>query len=198
MTSRPWDPKVSIRSNRDRALALAECLGIHIENRDAQDSWEWDGASMAMWDGGRARDARTLIHDMAHYLGATPRRRLRPEFGLGTGPGGGQPARCYISGFASDTEEAATCILACAMERLTGFDEDESNGGSTRSVGNPYDYYSLSAFGFKRKETQLLRKRRCLKALESVFGRDSVRREMSYVMRRIRSEYRKHEQRGDD
>lgn len=74
---------------------VADILGIALADRNANDSWVWDGQTLATWskyssyDGieERKRDFTDtwLLHEMGHWIVAKPWQRDLPEYGLAWG-----------------------------------------------------------------------------------------------------------------
>jgi hypothetical protein len=89
----------------------------------------WDGAVLTLdWipsqfvynDGSRGR-REWAIHEISHWLLATPEARAVPNYGLGTDPGGGGPSdedRSVLEGLKpSDIEELALIVDVVIMRR---------------------------------------------------------------------------------
>lgn len=97
-------------------LSLANKLGIPVSTRNPQDSYSWDGKTMAVNDW--KIPISNVLHDIAHWLVSTPERRLIPDFGLGTGPDSG----LFIKEFVSDPtiEEMQASCLGILYEKVLG------------------------------------------------------------------------------
>lgn len=92
---------------------LADHYGISLQWRSEGRSYSFDGRSIALLnkDGG-LRDVENIVHDIAHYIMASPSRRKYPEFGLGDSPDYGtkECARRVSLKFAVVEEELASLL----------------------------------------------------------------------------------------
>jgi hypothetical protein len=120
----------SERSARKAVLALASALGVPCSRRSCEGAYEWDGTSLATFaSGGERIDARSILHNVAHWVCATRVRRTRPEFGLGRSPArGANPfVKRLVPEALSDIEEVATSLVSIGLEyylQITGaYDE---------------------------------------------------------------------------
>jgi hypothetical protein len=103
---------------------LARKLGIPISDRRIDGTYAFDGRSIAMRTyRGEIRWTSDIVHDIAHYLVASKKRRLLPEFGLGLSPDGRAKSIVPVvtQGFAQREEERAS-ILGILIEKHMGFD----------------------------------------------------------------------------
>lgn len=58
---------------------------IKLENRRSSDSWTYNGDSIAIFRDTKRYTDHDILHEIGHYLAATPDQRLFPEFGLALG-----------------------------------------------------------------------------------------------------------------
>ncbi len=63
-----------------------------------------------------------LCHDLAHWLIASPDRRVLPDFGLGPGPDSCATAERNVNVSTAQLEESAASILGILIERHLGGD----------------------------------------------------------------------------
>ncbi len=63
------------------AIEWMKSCGFKFETRDFFHSYMWDGQTF-----NDNLPDRHILHDLAHWIVATPERRSVPEFGLGPGP----------------------------------------------------------------------------------------------------------------
>jgi hypothetical protein len=91
--------------HRRKALDLARACGMPIHPPEVRCRFNWDGTAL-----NGACEAYVILHEIAHFILATPARRRLVEFGLGPGP---------------DTVDRAAAERAAIVPRLTR-DEDEA------------------------------------------------------------------------
>jgi hypothetical protein len=77
------DRAVGEEAERHRlaALAVARCCGMAVHPPGTQCRFNWDGAAL-----NGATEAYVILHEIAHFILAPPRRRGVIDFGLGPGP----------------------------------------------------------------------------------------------------------------
>lgn len=93
---------------------LANSLGLTLRLRTVpDDEYQYDPKTRVLY----AESVGSLVHEIAHYLVATPRERKRPNFLLGSGPDGGLGCR-HISAAQRREEEAS--LLGILIERELG------------------------------------------------------------------------------
>jgi len=129
----------------------------------------------------KAFTTRELVHNAAHWLVATPRRRLMPEFGLGSSPANTKyKAPSRVPDKDTYTEEAAVCVVSCVIERLLDYEE----GGSEGAINE----YSLGCDGHLslRVLWALARRRGAFSVLRRVFGKTATRASAAFVLRAVR------------
>ena len=106
-------------AHRREALALARARGMPIHKPGTGTGFNWDGAAL---DGDT--EAYVILHEIAHFLLAPPKRRHLPDFGLGPGPDTTQRERaeraCVVSLPERDAEEAAASLLGILWEAALG------------------------------------------------------------------------------
>ncbi|MGD9616361.1 MAG: hypothetical protein AB7H90_13780 [Alphaproteobacteria bacterium] len=71
----------SAERHRSEALALARVCGMTVHPPETRPGFNWDGRAL---DGDT--EAYVILHEIAHFLLASPERRRLPDFGLGPGP----------------------------------------------------------------------------------------------------------------
>ena len=67
--------------DRQAALAFARRHGMAVHPPGTACAYNWDGTAL---DG--ATEAYVILHEVAHFVLASPERRALPDFGLGPGP----------------------------------------------------------------------------------------------------------------
>ena len=67
--------------HRDEALAVARHAGVPVHLPDTDSPFNWDGAALDP-----DTEAYVILHEIAHFVLATPARRRLIDFGLGPGP----------------------------------------------------------------------------------------------------------------
>ena len=102
-------------THRLTVTRLARGLGIVVREGSPPRNFGWDGKIM------RARtEAYVLLHEVAHWQMAGPRRRCAFEFGLGPGPETGHRAAAeratLLTGLAREGEEAMASLLGVLWE----------------------------------------------------------------------------------
>lgn len=161
------------RAARKRIFELAAALGIIINaRRSCSKQSEWNGVDQAGRDvNGKLFSNRDLVHAIAHWLCATPARRLKPDYGLGTGPESERATKRRVTDESAYTEELATCILCVAIEEKLGVARTEAGGWGYCTRGESvFDAYGIHSLGVERINTlrKFLERRRVASALESV------------------------------
>ena len=73
----------------EAVINLANQLGIKLADRNASESWMYDGHSIALWkytasgpDYWVDFTEHDILHELGHYVAAAPEQRDLPEFGL--------------------------------------------------------------------------------------------------------------------
>ena len=136
--------KVLFNKNR-RITKLAKALGIKLSSRRPRDSYMWDGRSIAT--GGQS--VTDVLHDIAHWLIASPERRKVVDFGLGPGPESGLREEAYEARIRSNDsaeEEICASLLGISLEAAFGFDIRrtlEEHGWNNNSSGPEGDFWRV-------------------------------------------------------
>ena len=108
-------------AERDRLAALyfARRHGMTVHPAGAACAYNWDGAAL---DG--AVEAYVILHEVAHYLLASPARRALPDFGLGPGPDtrdrDGAERTAIVTLLDREEDEAAASLLGILWEAELG------------------------------------------------------------------------------
>jgi hypothetical protein len=101
--------------HRLAALALARNCGMAVRPPGARRLFNWDGAAL-----NGATEAYVILHEIAHFVLASPERRRLVDFGLGPGPD--TVARdtaeraAVLPPLARAEEEAAASLLGIVWE----------------------------------------------------------------------------------
>jgi hypothetical protein len=92
---------------------LADHYGVELSWRSEGDNYSYDGKTVALLDWqGKPRTEANVIHDIAHWVMASPTRRSYPEFGLGPSPDTGTlRVATRVSDSYSTDEECRSSIL---------------------------------------------------------------------------------------
>jgi hypothetical protein len=112
---------VHSEAERDRLAALdfARRHGMAVHPAGAACAYNWDGAAL---DG--AVEAYVILHEVAHYLLASPERRALPDFGLGPGPDtrdrDGAERAAIVTLLDREEDEAAASLLGILWEAELG------------------------------------------------------------------------------
>jgi hypothetical protein len=105
--------------HRRQALDFARGHGIAIHPPGMQRAYNWDGAAL---DG--ATEAYVILHEVAHYRLAPPKRRALPDFGLGPGPDTrdrtGAERAAALPMLEREADEAAASLLGILWEAELG------------------------------------------------------------------------------
>tara|TARA_Y100001970_G_scaffold248983_2_gene319089 strand:- start:21554 stop:22318 length:765 start_codon:yes stop_codon:yes gene_type:complete len=109
----------SLETHRRDALALVRYVGMPEIDEPPLKAFSWDGTAVRT---GSA--ASVLIHEVAHWLVASPERRALPDFGLGPGPETGrtelaEAARC-VGDDKREEEELLASLLGILLEASLG------------------------------------------------------------------------------
>ena len=112
---------VGSEAERDRLAALdfARRHGMAVHPAGAACAYNWDGAAL---DG--AVEAYVILHEVAHFLLASPERRSLPDFGLGPGPDtrdrDGAERAAIVTLLDREEDEAAASLLGILWEAKLG------------------------------------------------------------------------------
>ena len=115
------DRAAGVRAEADRqaALALARGFGIAVHPPGTRCWFNWDGVAL---DG--ATEAYVILHEIAHFVLAPPRRRGLVDFGLGPGPDtcdrDAAERAAALAPPAREQEEAAASLLGILWEARLG------------------------------------------------------------------------------
>lgn len=119
----PDRKNVSARTGRRKAFAWAKQLGVPLNpRRCGRASYGYDGKDIAA----RRLEPMELLHEMAHWLVASPERRKLPDFGLGLGPFSGLRADPVVPQLLSEEEEWRASVLGVLLERKAGLPYKET------------------------------------------------------------------------
>lgn len=93
--------------------------------------WSWDGKKLdirSRFNGSMGdRPSSDSLHDVAHWLIASPKRHGLPEFGLGSGVDArSREADLVVSYHYASMEESLTSLLGILMEKQLGWDWEET------------------------------------------------------------------------
>jgi hypothetical protein len=106
-------------AHRRAALALARSFGMGVRSGPPSAGFSWDGRALR-----GATEAYVLLHEVAHFQLAAPRRRRIVDFGLGAGPETGARAAAdraaQLFGVAREREEAMASLLGVLWEAELG------------------------------------------------------------------------------
>lgn len=112
-------PDDAARTHHREAIRLAAGLGLGLAGGRPCDGCSWDGHAIRT-----GTEAYVLLHEIAHFQLAAPRRRCRIDFGLGPGPETGDRASAaadqLLFGLACEREEAMASLLGILWETELG------------------------------------------------------------------------------
>ncbi len=118
----PLDGDLGLSTDaRHHAQGIAQCraFGFEIIDVDPRDYFTWDGRAVAA-----RMEPSLLLHEIAHYQVAAPRRRGVLDFGLGGGPETGRKAEAdavrTVSDLQADVEEGLASLLGILWEAELG------------------------------------------------------------------------------
>jgi hypothetical protein len=101
------------------ALALAARVGMGLRPGKPSLDFSWDGKALRV-----DTEAYVLLHEVAHFQLAAPRRRYAIDFGLGPGPEtgdrAGAAAAASLCDLAAEGEEAMASLLGILWEAALG------------------------------------------------------------------------------
>ena len=99
------------------AARLVEHMGLSMEERELHQSYMWDGHSF-----NANLPDRHILHDVAHWMLASPDRRSLPEFGLNRGPETDPelPVLAALKRKDEMWEETRAAILGILLQRALG------------------------------------------------------------------------------
>jgi hypothetical protein len=105
--------------HRLAALAWARRFGMAIYPPGAECSFNWDGVAL-----NGATEAYVILHEVAHFVLASPERRRLIDFGLGPGPDTlermAADNAAVLPPLARDRDEAAASLLGIVWEARLG------------------------------------------------------------------------------
>ena len=94
---------------------LAETLAIPLRVSTKQNRYNWDGKTLF------GKSISNTVHDIAHWMVASPARRKIPEFGLGPSPDReSSHAPRYLNQKSSRLEEMRASLLGILLEKQIG------------------------------------------------------------------------------
>ena len=101
------------------AVGLLARFGMATIDRAPTEGLTWDGQAVAI-----NMEPSVVIHEVAHFQLAAPKRRHLPDFGVGAGPETGdraaaEAAQC-LTGVAREVEEALVSLLGILWEAELG------------------------------------------------------------------------------
>jgi hypothetical protein len=108
------------REQYNKIYWLARKLGVRLVKRVAADSAQWNGRSIALYGFAGCRlTPSELLHEIAHWLCASPTRRRLHDYGLG----GGNYSNVAVRRTAGvEDDESAASLLGILYERAIGMD----------------------------------------------------------------------------
>jgi hypothetical protein len=139
------DRAVGAAAERDRrmALAFAARFDVPVHPPGARPGCNWDGTALDA-----DTEAYVILHEVAHFLLASPDRRKRIDFGLGPGPDTTNrlaAERDAVTSFAErEEDEAAASLLGILWEAaldqpaLASFLDQNWLEGVERSAAGPH------------------------------------------------------------
>jgi len=105
--------------HRQAALAFARDAGMPVYPDGTACAFNWDGAAL---NGGT--EAYVILHEVAHFVLATPERRRAVDFGLGAGPDttdrSAAEAATVVDIMAREADEAEASLLGILWEAALG------------------------------------------------------------------------------
>jgi len=115
------DRAVGAEAERHRraALSLARAFGMAIHPEGTQCLFNWDGTAL-----NGATEAYVILHEIAHFVLASPARRGLVDFGLGPGPDTVDRAAAeraaILPPLSREEDEAAASLLGISWEAELG------------------------------------------------------------------------------
>ncbi len=113
------DKLIKCRAKLDR---LAEFLGTRLEDRDIYTNYSFDGFSIATRIQGNFLYPRHVLHELAHFMVASPEQRKHPNFGFKvpfeawTIPGADlQPFNGFIETHEGNIQEYVTSLVEAEL-----------------------------------------------------------------------------------
>ncbi len=104
---------------RKKALALLGVVGISISRRRIGPTW--DGSTLAI----SGLEPADIIHELAHWLVATPRERKMPEYGCGMSLFTSFESAKILNDRTDSFREENASVLGIAYGAAIGFPPDE-------------------------------------------------------------------------
>ncbi len=105
--------------HRQEGLALARRCGMAVHPAGTNSAFNWDGAAL---DGDT--EAYVILHEVAHFVLASPERRRLIDFGLGPGPDtidrAAAKRAATLPVLEREADEAAASLLAILWEAALG------------------------------------------------------------------------------
>jgi hypothetical protein len=106
-------------THRREALALARSCGMRVHPPGAHAAFNWDGAALEC-----DTEAYVILHEAAHFVLASPERRILADFGLGPGPDTSDRAAAERAAnvpiLEREADEAAASLLGILWEAALG------------------------------------------------------------------------------
>jgi hypothetical protein len=110
---------VTAERHRLAALSVARTLGMTIYPKENSCPFNWDGTAL-----NGATEAYVILHEIAHFVLASPERRGLIEFGLGPGPDtldrAAAERAAVVPLLAREQDEAAASLLGIVWEAALG------------------------------------------------------------------------------
>lgn len=102
---------------KPKIVEVARRAGVKLSVRNMNGKYTWNGKTIALLNRyDVTRSDSDILHDVAHYLIASKRRRKCPEFGLGSSPDIGPPrADLLINHNSAQYEEEEASLLGILM-----------------------------------------------------------------------------------
>jgi hypothetical protein len=105
--------------HRQEALALARRCGMKVHPAGTNSAFNWDGAALY-----GDTEAYVILHEIAHFVLASPERRRLVDFGLGPGPDTVDRAAAERAAalpiLEREADEAAASLLGILWEAALG------------------------------------------------------------------------------
>ena len=138
----------------EKIYQLARKWGTRIYKRSCAGSFSYNGKTIALYSDhnkSKQRSTSDIIHDIAHFVVATPKRRKLPEFGLGTSPDNYTRLTFPADGMnysMAQTEEELASVLGIYWEREIGLDWRQTYENHSWHHKNDEEHLEKKIFNF--------------------------------------------------